>query len=260
MLSLGRLDRVAGRHGAESEGVRGALQLAAFRSRARQDFARSAEERVAAGRFAEGSLERRAIHSAGAGGALLKRAGHAGRGSLVGGWGERCAWCLQGRPRPFRMRPRSRGGGGPLAAGAVEPHATACLEFVPGAGLWAVVWFADGGQLERWRGRWKRRSGCWPIPASAASARAAGAGRRRRNSLDGTLPDLILPPRATRPRHRPSGRRGAWTRASQASLLTPTGCCPCQLAGECHQTGSEALRASMARRGASKVLSGQGAS
>ena len=56
-----------------------------------------------------------------------------------------------GRPGPFRMSTRSAAAVDRLT-GAVERHATACIEFVHGAGLWTVVSFADDEQQERWNG------------------------------------------------------------------------------------------------------------
>ena len=42
--------------------------------------------------------------------------------------------------------------------------------------------------------RWNPPSGCWPIPASAASGRVAGAAARRPEFVEGVLPDLIFSP------------------------------------------------------------------
>jgi len=53
---------------------------------------------------------------------------------------------------PFRMALRSNASVDRLDAGKVESHATACLEFAQGAGLWAVVQFADAASAEKWEG------------------------------------------------------------------------------------------------------------
>ena len=46
-----------------------------------------------------------------------------------------------GRPGPFRMSVRFNAAVDRLT-GAGERHATACIEFRPGAGLWTIVSFA----------------------------------------------------------------------------------------------------------------------
>jgi len=97
-----------------------------------------------------------------------------------------------GRPGPFR--------GGVYSAAAVDrisghvdPHATACLEFLPGSGLWAVIAFADEEQKERWNG---------PVRAAVrlladsgfGGERARGWGRSEAPEfIEGSLPQMILP-------------------------------------------------------------------
>lgn len=99
-----------------------------------------------------------------------------------------------GRPGPFRMAVRSAGAVDRLT-GAVERHATACIEFYPGAGLWTVVSFADEEQLERWNG---------PVRAAFRLLADSGFGGERGRGwgrsadpefIEGALPDMILPPR-----------------------------------------------------------------
>ncbi len=51
---------------------------------------------------------------------------------------------------PFRKSIRSNAAVDRLSPGIVEPHATACLEFAPDAGLWMLVVFADAGARDRW--------------------------------------------------------------------------------------------------------------
>jgi len=83
--------------------------------------------------------------------------------------------------------------------GAVERHATACVEFVPGAGLWTVVSFADSEQYERWNG---------PVRAAFRLLADSGFGGERTRGwgrseapefIEGELPDMILPPRVATP-------------------------------------------------------------
>ena len=112
--------------------------------------------------------------------------------------------CLvpSGRPGPFRMSTRSAAAVDRLT-GAVERHATACIEFVQGAGLWTLVSFADDEQFERWNG---------PVRAAFRLLADSGFGGERGRGwgrseapefIDGTLPDMILPPRV-KPEPEPS--------------------------------------------------------
>jgi hypothetical protein len=100
-----------------------------------------------------------------------------------------------GRPGPFRPAVRSAGAVDRLT-GAVERHATACIEFVRGAGLWTVVSFADEQQQEIWNG---------PVRAAFRMLADSGFGGERGRGwgrsqdpefIEGALPDMILPPRA----------------------------------------------------------------
>ena len=104
--------------------------------------------------------------------------------------------CLvpEGRPGPFRAVTRSAAAVDRLT-GALDRHATACLEFVPGAGLWTLVSFADTEALEQWNG---------PVRAAFRLLADSGFGGERARGwghaedpefIEGTLPDMILPPK-----------------------------------------------------------------
>ena len=56
-----------------------------------------------------------------------------------------------GKPGPFRTNVRWSAAVDRLS-GASERHATACIEFRAGAGLWTVVSFADEASRDRWTG------------------------------------------------------------------------------------------------------------
>src|ERR1700722_8791129 len=102
--------------------------------------------------------------------------------------------CLvpHGRVAPFRIGLRSSAAVDRLGAG-IEPHATGCLEFHSGAGLWAAIWFADEAAQGRWRA---------PVEAALRLLADSGFGGERSRGWgrteapefqDGMLPDLILP-------------------------------------------------------------------
>jgi CRISPR type III-A-associated RAMP protein Csm4 len=82
--------------------------------------------------------------------------------------------------------------------GASERHSTACLEFRPGAGLWTVVSFRDETARERWADPVKAAFR-WLADAGLGGERSRGWGRSDAPEfLEGTLPDMILPPKAPR--------------------------------------------------------------
>jgi CRISPR type III-A-associated RAMP protein Csm4 len=56
-----------------------------------------------------------------------------------------------GRSGPFRLGMRT-GAAVDRVSGNAEPHSVACAEFLPGAGLWGVISFADEIQKEKWNG------------------------------------------------------------------------------------------------------------
>jgi CRISPR/Cas system CSM-associated protein Csm4 (group 5 of RAMP superfamily) len=100
-----------------------------------------------------------------------------------------------GRPGPFRTTIRSAAAVDRMT-GAVERHATACIEFAPGAGLWTVVSFAGADEYERWNG---------PVRAAFRLLADSGFGGERGRGwgrseapefIEGELPGMILPPRA----------------------------------------------------------------
>jgi CRISPR type III-A-associated RAMP protein Csm4 len=101
--------------------------------------------------------------------------------------------CLlsQGRPAPFRVGVRSSAAVDRLGSG-VAPHATACLEFSPGCGLWAAIWYADEATRDQWR---------QPVEAAFRLLADSGFGGERSRGwgraeapefVSGALPDLIL--------------------------------------------------------------------
>jgi CRISPR type III-A-associated RAMP protein Csm4 len=101
--------------------------------------------------------------------------------------------CLvpNGRSGPFRLGLRS-GAAVDRLSGNVEPHAVACIEFLPGAGMWAVISFADEQQRERWDG---------PVRAAIRLLADSGFGGERARGwgrseppefIEGSLPQMIL--------------------------------------------------------------------
>jgi len=97
-----------------------------------------------------------------------------------------------GRPGPFRVDIRWNAAVDRLS-GAGERHATACLEFRPGAGLWTVVSFLDDAA----RGRWLE-----PVKAAFRLLADTGFGGERSRGwgragapefVEGQLPGMILP-------------------------------------------------------------------
>ena len=103
-----------------------------------------------------------------------------------------------GRTGPFRLDLRS-GAAVDRLSGAVEPYQVACIEFLPGAGLWAVISFAEEEQKERWSG---------PVRAALrlladsgfGGERARGWGRAETPEfIEGVLPQMILPEQPVEP-------------------------------------------------------------
>lgn len=102
--------------------------------------------------------------------------------------------CLMpaGRPGPFRTSLRWSAAVDRLS-GASERHATACIEFRPEAGLWAIVSFADTEAQTRWPGPVR---GAFRLLADSGfgGERSRGWGRSAEPEfVEGTLPQLILP-------------------------------------------------------------------
>ncbi len=95
---------------------------------------------------------------------------------------------------PFRTVSRPAAAVDRLSGGAIEPHATACLEFCEGAGLWSVVAFASEWAQERW---------LEPVQAAfrlladsgIGGERSRGWGRSSSPEFEpGCLPGMILTP------------------------------------------------------------------
>ena len=120
---------------------------------------------------------------------------------LAGNLPDENRWCVDGpsecllpagRPGPFRTALRWNAAVDRLS-GACDRHATACLEYRPGAGLWAVAAFADEERQARWSG---------PVRAALRVLADSGFGGERSRGwgrseepefVEGTLPEMILP-------------------------------------------------------------------
>jgi CRISPR type III-A-associated RAMP protein Csm4 len=96
-----------------------------------------------------------------------------------------------GRPGPFRTGVRWNAAVDRLS-GSAERHSTACLEFRPGAGLWAIVSFADDAARDRWSGPVKAAFR-WLADSGFGGERSRGWGRSEAPEfVDGTLPEMVL--------------------------------------------------------------------
>ena len=96
-----------------------------------------------------------------------------------------------GRSGPFRTGVRWNAAVDRLS-GSTERHSTACLEFRPGAGLWAVVSFADEDARARWQEPVKAAFR-WLADSGFGGERSRGWGRSESPEFtEGTLPDMIL--------------------------------------------------------------------
>ena len=103
-----------------------------------------------------------------------------------------------GRPGPWRVGVRSNVALDRLT-GATERHSTACIEFRPGAGLWAVVSFADDAARTRWIDPLKTAFR-WLADSGFGGERSRGWGRSEEPTFtDGTLPEVILGPPSSEP-------------------------------------------------------------
>jgi len=103
-----------------------------------------------------------------------------------------------GRLGPLRLGNRS-GAAVDRLSGNIEPHEVACVEFLPGAGLWAVISFADEEQKNKWDG---------PVRAALRLLADSGFGGERGRGwgraetpefIEGSLPQMILPAPAAEP-------------------------------------------------------------
>ena len=94
------------------------------------------------------------------------------------------------RPGPFRVSIRSSAAVDRLS-GATEPHASACLEFIPKAGLWFAVQFADSIARDQWIDA--VRSAIRLLADSGfGGERSRGWGRAHKPEFrDGALPHLV---------------------------------------------------------------------
>jgi CRISPR type III-A-associated RAMP protein Csm4 len=116
------------------------------------------------------------------------------------------------RSGPFRTSIRWNAAVDRLA-GSTERHATACLEFRPGAGVWTVVSFADEAARERWQDGVKAAFR-WLADSGFGGERSRGWGRSDTPEFtEGTLPEMILP--EVRPA---DGEHAHWL----LSLFTPS--------------------------------------
>ncbi|MGI8989863.1 MAG: type III-A CRISPR-associated RAMP protein Csm4 [Bryobacteraceae bacterium] len=97
-----------------------------------------------------------------------------------------------GRGGPFRISVRSNAAVDRLS-GHLHTHASACLEFASGAGLWAAVSFDSEEDYSRWSN---------PVRAALRLLADSGFGGERSRGwgrseapefTDGTFPDLIIP-------------------------------------------------------------------
>jgi CRISPR type III-A-associated RAMP protein Csm4 len=96
-----------------------------------------------------------------------------------------------GRSGPFRTSVRYNAAVDRLT-GMSERHSTACLEFRPGAGLWAIVGFADDAARDRWSNPLKT---AFRVLADSGfgGERSRGWGRSETPEfVEGTLPEMIL--------------------------------------------------------------------
>lgn len=127
--------------------------------------------------------------------------------------------CLvpSGHPGPFRTSIRSNAAVDRLT-GACERHATACLEFRRGAGLWTVAAFADEPQQERWAGR-VRAAFRLLADSGFGGRRSRGWGRTEEPEFaEGTLPEIVV---STPPARPVSEEAGAGEAAADVSAPPP---------------------------------------
>ncbi len=112
-----------------------------------------------------------------------------------------------GRLGPFRLGIRATAAVDRLA-GNIEPHEVACIEFLPGAGLWAVISFSSDEQKENWDG---------PVRAALRLLADSGFGGERGHGwgradtpefIEGTLPQMILPEQPAEPAPAPDAVPG----------------------------------------------------
>ena len=99
-----------------------------------------------------------------------------------------------GKAGPFRTGIRSNAAVDRLT-GAHERHSTACLEFRPGAGMWAAVSFAGEAERDAWADL-VRAAFRLLADSGFGGERSRGWGRSENpDFVEGTLPEMILSPR-----------------------------------------------------------------
>ena len=97
-----------------------------------------------------------------------------------------------GRSGPFRIGMRSAAAVDRLS-GNLEPHSVACIEFLPGAGLWGVILFAGEEEKEKWD-RPVRAALRLLADSGFGGERGRGWGRSETPEfIEGSLPQMILP-------------------------------------------------------------------
>jgi CRISPR/Cas system CSM-associated protein Csm4 (group 5 of RAMP superfamily) len=105
--------------------------------------------------------------------------------------------------------------------GHVEPHEVACMEFLPGAGLWAVISFADEEQKEKWNGP-VRAALRLLADSGLGGERARGWGRAESPEfIEGVLPRMILPEQPSEPTE--SGTEAEPGAPQETIVSEPTG-------------------------------------
>jgi CRISPR type III-A-associated RAMP protein Csm4 len=108
--------------------------------------------------------------------------------------------CLMpsGQPGPFRSSLRWSAAIDRLS-GAAERHASACLEFRSGCGLWAVASFSSDAARDEWQDR-VRAAFRWLADSGFGGERSRGWGRAEAPEfVEGMLPEMVLgkaPPEA----------------------------------------------------------------
>ncbi|HLI83599.1 MAG TPA: hypothetical protein VKV17_06750, partial [Bryobacteraceae bacterium] len=108
-----------------------------------------------------------------------------------------------GRTGPFRRGLRFHAAVDRLT-GAAERHSVACIEFLPGGGLWAIASFADQTARERWIDPLKTAFR-FLADSGFGGERSLGWGRADQPEFtEGVLPEMILPP-AARPQSAAAG-------------------------------------------------------
>lgn len=93
---------------------------------------------------------------------------------------------------PFRVVSRTSAAVDRYTGIASDPVSTACMEFIPGCGLWLLVAFSDEGASEMWRGRVQS---CFRLLADSGfgAERSRGWGHAQQPEfLDGRFPDLLI--------------------------------------------------------------------